>query len=117
MATALYFLLLVTYPWQEEAVPYKPANEYEVLIDYKIQDRPPADRTKVYEAATDEKNRNTTSGPLPYLKLQLKLLKLSDEEIKNRLKNWKRLEKDVPDGYMKRYIKHVGSAMKGAILD
>lgn len=44
-------------------------------------------------------------------------VKLSDEEIKTRLKSWKRLEKEVPDGYMKRYVKHVGSAVKGAILD
>lgn len=43
-------------------------------------------------------------------------VKLSDEEIKTRLKSWKRLEKDVPEGYMKRYIKHVSSAAKGAIL-
>ena len=44
-------------------------------------------------------------------------VKLSDEEIKTRLKSWKRLEKEVPDGYMKRYVKHVGSAVKGAVLD
>jgi len=42
--------------------------------------------------------------------------KLTDDEIKNRLKSWKRFEKEVPDGFMKRYIKHVSSAARGAVL-
>lgn len=87
MTTALYFLLFITYAWQE-AVPYKPANEYEVIIDYKFQDRPAIDRTTVeYDVSTDERNRKAIAGPLPYLKLQLKLLKLSDDEVKVRVIN------------------------------
>lgn len=87
MNAALYFLLFVTLGWQE-AVPYKPANEYEVIIDYKFQDRPAIDRTKIeYDVSTDERNRRAIAGPLPYLKLQLKLLKLSDDEVKLRVVN------------------------------
>jgi dihydroxy-acid dehydratase len=41
---------------------------------------------------------------------------LSEEEIKERLKNYIPLEPDVPRGYMRRYIKGVGSASKGAVL-
>jgi dihydroxy-acid dehydratase len=44
-------------------------------------------------------------------------VKLTDEEIQNRLKTWKRLEKDVPAGFMRRYVKYVSSAVKGAVLD
>jgi hypothetical protein len=87
MNIALYFLLFTTYSWQE-AVPHKPANEYEVIIDYKFQERPAIDRTKVeYEVATDEKNRRAIAGPLPYLNLQLKLLKLGAEEARVRVTN------------------------------
>ena len=42
-------------------------------------------------------------------------LRLSDEEIAGRLKNFKPLEKPV-DGYLKRYRAQVTSAAKGAVL-
>jgi len=87
MMIALQFLLALTFAWQE-TVPYKPSNEYEVIIDYKFEERPPIDRTRVeYDVATDEKNRKAISGPLPYLKIQLKLLKLNNEEVKVRVIN------------------------------
>ncbi|MEY4931586.1 MAG: hypothetical protein RI909_2310 [Bacteroidota bacterium] len=87
MMIALPLLLAISFAWQE-VVPYKPANEYEVIIDYKFEERPPIDRTKVeYDVATDEKNKRAISGPLPYLKIQLKLLKLNAEEVKVRVIN------------------------------
>jgi len=42
---------------------------------------------------------------------------LSDEEIKERLKGHKPQEREVPDGYSRRYRKLVGSAAKGAVLE
>jgi dihydroxy-acid dehydratase len=42
---------------------------------------------------------------------------LSDSEIQERLKGFKPFQKEVPEGYMRRYIKQVGSAAKGAILE
>jgi len=44
-------------------------------------------------------------------------VKLTDEEITKRLAAWKPVERDIPDGYMRRYVKYVGSAAKGAVLD
>ncbi len=43
-------------------------------------------------------------------------VRLSDEEIKNRLKSWKKPEKKLT-GYLKRYAQLVSSADKGAVLD
>lgn len=87
MTPVLYFLLFVSYVWQE-AVPFKPSDEYEVIIDYKFQERPPIDRSKVeYDVSTDERNRKAIAGPLPYLRLQLKLLKLNSDEVKVRVVN------------------------------
>ncbi len=87
MMIALQLLLMVLFAWQE-VVPYKPANEFEVIIDYKFEERPAIDRTKVeYDVSTDERNRKAISGPLPYLKLQLKFLKLNNEEVKVRMIN------------------------------
>jgi dihydroxy-acid dehydratase len=44
-------------------------------------------------------------------------LHLSDDEIQNRLKTYQPVQRDIPPGYMRRYVKLVGSAAKGAVLD
>lgn len=43
--------------------------------------------------------------------------KLSDTEIERRLETFKPLEKEIPTGFMRRYIKQVSSAARGAILE
>ncbi|MBU2547654.1 MAG: dihydroxy-acid dehydratase [Proteobacteria bacterium] len=42
---------------------------------------------------------------------------LSDEEIRKRLEGFTPIQREIPDRYMRRYIKLVGSAAKGAILE
>lgn len=42
---------------------------------------------------------------------------LTDEEILERMETWKPLEPDLPPGYMRRYVRLVSSAAKGAILE
>lgn len=42
---------------------------------------------------------------------------LPDEEIQNRLKTFKPIKRDIPSGFMKRYVKLVSSAARGAILE
>ena len=42
---------------------------------------------------------------------------LSDDEIKRRLAAWKPVLRKIPPGYMRRYIKMVGSAARGAVLE
>ena len=42
---------------------------------------------------------------------------LTDEEIKKRLKGHKPPRRDVPPGFMHRYIKQVSSAAKGAVME
>lgn len=42
-------------------------------------------------------------------------VKLSDDEIKSRLSVWKKPEKLIPQGYLRRYAKHVSSAAEGAV--
>ena len=43
-------------------------------------------------------------------------LMVSDDEIKNRLKNWKVPEPKIKEGYLSRYAKLVSSASQGAVL-
>ena len=85
MISNLFFLLFVSVVWQE-VVPYKPSNEYEVVIDFKFQDRPPDQQKAVYDVSEEKKK---TTGLLPYLRLQVKLLKLNSEEIKVKVVNSK----------------------------
>lgn len=42
---------------------------------------------------------------------------LSEDELVRRMEGWKPVEPDVPPGYMRRYVKLVTSAAKGAVLD
>jgi len=44
-------------------------------------------------------------------------LHVSDEVIAERLKNWKRPEKDIPNGYLRLYSRVASSADKGAVID
>jgi dihydroxy-acid dehydratase len=44
-------------------------------------------------------------------------LHLSDDEIKERLAHHKPQQREVPPGYMRRYIRMVSSAARGAVLD
>jgi hypothetical protein len=85
MIAALPFLLFLTFSHQG-VVPQKPASEYEVIIDFKFQDRPPGDPYKAKFDLTDEEKKKT-AGLLPYLKLQIKLLKLGSEELKVKVIN------------------------------
>ena len=42
---------------------------------------------------------------------------MTDEELKERRKSWKRPKKDIPNGYLRLYSKVASSAAKGAVID
>ncbi len=44
-------------------------------------------------------------------------LHVPDEVIAERLKNWKRPEKEIPNGYLRLYSRVASSAAKGAVID
>lgn len=69
------FLLL----WQEE-VPYKPAEDFRLGLDYNFKTRP-TEQVSDY----DREKKVTTGGPLPYLILDCKILKLADGEVKVKI--------------------------------
>lgn len=81
-------LMILMFPMLilSQEAPYKPSEEFEVTIDYKFEERPSIDRTKVeYDIPTDERTRKAISGPLPYLKLHLKILKVGEKEVRIRV--------------------------------
>ncbi len=62
-------------------------------------------------AAVKDRDRITIDVPRRRLEVDL-----SQDQIKKRLKDWKPPERDIPPGYMRRYVKAVSSAARGAVL-
>lgn len=64
----LILFLQLTNPPQE--VPFKSIDDFEVVLDYKFRERPPADKPAYQAPGTGVK---TSTGPLPYLKTDIKI--------------------------------------------
>lgn len=83
------FLLLTVFLVQD--LPYKPNEEFEIKLDYKFKQRPSVEASKINLSETrGEYERRTSTSVLPYLVLNLKLLKLNGEtrlRITNNLNN------------------------------
>jgi hypothetical protein len=83
MSHALLFLFLF---FQAAQVEYKPKDEFEVKLNYEFKQRQnTVDRTKVVdytETRADREKANGSGGPLPYLTLNIRLIKLPNGEMK-----------------------------------
>lgn len=76
---ASLFLSLFLF-FQDESVPLKPSDEFELKIDYTFRQRPMKDTNTVNLSET----KKTSAGPLPFLSINFKAIKLQPEE--SRLK-------------------------------
>ncbi len=66
----------------QDAIPYKPADHFSIKLDYQFKVKP-ADNSKDYEAVVKPVN----TSPLPFLNVNVEMLKLTDEEVKVRVSN------------------------------
>jgi hypothetical protein len=75
----ILFLLFV-----QSEVPYKPSNEFELKMDFSIQER---SRTDPYTLSYDQskEDRSHKGGSLPFLKIKLKVLTISNNEVKIKI--------------------------------
>jgi hypothetical protein len=83
----VHTLFLFLFFFQTEQVEYKPKEEFEVKLNYEFKQRQTTlDHTKVvdFTETKADRERNTTSGPLPFLTLNIKLIKLPKGEVKLR---------------------------------
>jgi hypothetical protein len=91
MSKASTFLVVVlmanicTYAQQTE--PYKPDAEFDFKLDYSFKERMLPEKSD-YEAPGSDRRPNST-GPLPYLKTELRLLKLGADEVRVKVINHK----------------------------
>lgn len=70
-------------------IPYKPNDEFKLDLDYKFKQRPAPDIStfQFNESREEHDKREHGSGPLPYLIINFKLLKLSEDEVRVRAVN------------------------------
>lgn len=82
-------------------LPFKPKEEFEIKLDYKFKQRPSPERSVVNLNETRaEHDRRTSNDLLPYLVLQVKMLKLNDESrirVTNNLDS-KAFNKKIEEG-------------------
>jgi hypothetical protein len=61
-------------------LPYKPKEEFDIKLDYKFKQRPSPERSVVNLNETRaDYDRRTSSDVLPYLILQVRMVKLNNE--------------------------------------
>ncbi len=87
MITNLISSLILCFLYQDQ-VPYKPSEEFEIKIDYIFKERPSADRQTINFDQTDkEKKQIDAVGDMPYLRIELKVLTISESETRVRVIN------------------------------
>jgi len=73
------FALLLLFFFNQDQTPYKPKEEFELKLNFEFKSRT-TDKTVAYST-----NTTGSTGPLPYLKMDLRVVKLSAEEVKVRV--------------------------------
>lgn len=70
-------------------LPYKAKEEFDVKLNYQFKQRhQSASTSTVYlDESQREKERRTSTDILPYLTINVKLLKVSEEEVRVRIEN------------------------------
>ena len=78
------FLFLFFIHVQEEA-PFKPKEDFLIKFDLAFKQRPHEPKPVHIEETRDEYEKRTSSTPLPYLKLLVKIIEVQPEELKVRV--------------------------------
>lgn len=84
---ALMVLLPAIATIAQKTESYKPDNEFEFKFDYSFKERMLNEKPD-YQAQ-DPDRRPTSTGPLPYLKTEVKFLKLNADEVRVKVVNHK----------------------------
>ena len=81
-----FICLLLFIFLQQDQTPLKPKGEFEIKLDFEFRDRPLADPNKLeYNQTQREFDRSRATGPLPYLYLDVRVLKQIPEEVRIRV--------------------------------
>ena len=84
----MHHLLLILALFIVQDIPLKPADEFNIKLDYNFRSRPAADYNTVVLGETPRGYKQRTSeGVLPYLILHVTPLKLPSEKMRVRVSN------------------------------
>src|SRR5215218_4884250 len=82
----LLFILNVT--WQDPDVPLKPTDDFQLTVDYQFKTRPSSNNANLnIDYANDRILKEGGAGPLPYLIIKYKMLKLAEQEVRVKVIN------------------------------
>lgn len=83
----LHFFFGVWLLFFQEDIPFKPNEEFEIKLEYEFKPRPPGDKDNsvYFSESQKEHDRRNSSSMLPYLKLNVKVLKSAPEEDRLRV--------------------------------
>ena len=82
MKLLIVFLIVAL---QQDQTPYKPKEEFEIKLDFEFRDRATVDANKLEYNQTQKEYERSRGGPLPYLFLNLRVLKAAPEEVRIRV--------------------------------
>jgi hypothetical protein len=83
----LALTLLIAFALAQD-LPLKPKEEFEIKLNYQFKNRPTPDLSTVrLDETREERDRRISTTPLPFLILNIKMLKLSQDEVKVRISN------------------------------
>ena len=96
----VFFALVIIFIQSE--LPLKPKEEFEVKLSYEFKQRiTGGENTYDFSNGSAERRDATASGPLPYLSVNVRLIKLPNQEVKMRGVNSKNdtfLNKKITEG-------------------
>ena len=78
----MHHILIILTAVLFQEVPFKPSDEFDIKLDYQFKQRPQRDHNSVYLAESKNSGRNNSTGVLPYLVLNVTLLKLTEEKMR-----------------------------------
>jgi hypothetical protein len=70
----------------QEEIPFKPTEEFEIKLNFEFKEREGTNVNKIEMDQTEkEYKRSRSSGPLPYLNMSLRAIKLTPDEVRVRI--------------------------------
>jgi hypothetical protein len=77
------FLFIINFLWQTPEPPLKPDVDFQLRVEYMFKQRPTSNSGNVaVDFESDKLERRTAEGPLPYLIVYFKVLKLAENEVR-----------------------------------
>src|SRR4051812_8404699 len=82
-------LVLLNVTWQEPEVPLKPTDEFQLTVDYrfKTMGATSSHSNLNIDYANDRILKEGGAGPMPYLVIKFKMLKLAEQEVRAKVIN------------------------------